>query len=517
MTTSVSTPRKDPSPPPFTMGRVGRHTLVYGAGILMSKALSFLMLPVYTRYLTPADYGVVGLIEITLDVIAIMGGSQLVAGIYRFYHKADRERRRREVVATALVALGVSYMTVATLAFAAAPLLSRLVFGSGVHTGLVRLAAVSLGFQALLLVPLAYARVRDRSVLFVGVNAAKLVLAALLNVLFIVVLRMGPAGVFASSAITSAVVGTAMTVWLVRRVGMHPTRAAARDLVRYGLPLVATQFATFAATFGDRFFLEKTAGTAEVGIYNLAYQFGFLLAVVGFLPFDQVWGPKRFEIASRPDRDSLLARGFIYANVLLLTTAVGIVLFVEPVLGVMSDPAFHGAAALVPVILIAYVLQSWAKAQDIGILVSERTSFITIANWSAALMALAGYALLVPRFHGWGAAWATVVAFALRYVLTYRFSQAIWPVAYRWEPVLRLLGLAVAVSAAALLLPDMALLPGLAARFALLALYAAALWYLGVVTPGERDRIVGFVVGTWRGARARLFGADASATADQAP
>ena len=189
------------------------------------------------------------------------------------------------------------------------------------------------------------------------------------------------------------------------------------------------------------YFLERTAGTADVGIYNLAYQFGFLLAVVGYLPFDQVWGPKRFEIATPDNRDDLLARGFIYANVLLLTTAIGIVLFVKPVLAVMSDPAFHGAAALVPLILIAYVFQSWAKAQDIGILVREKTEYLTLANWIAALTALAGYWFLVPRYHGWGAASATVVAFGLRYALTFAFSQRLWRVEYRWAPVLRLLAL----------------------------------------------------------------------------
>lgn len=514
MTSGVSSPGAEQQTEPFTMGGVGRHTMVYGLGILMSKALSFLMLPIYTRYLTPTDYGIVGLIEITLDVIAIMGGSQLLMGIFRFYHKADREQQKHEVVATALLTLGLSYLTVAAVVILAAPLLSNLVFGSGIHANLIRIAGTALGFQSLLLVPLAYARVRDRSVLYVAANAVKLVIAAGLNVLFVVVLRMGPAGVFTSSAITGAIVGIGLTVWLVRSVGLHPTRAAARDLIRYGLPLVATQFATFIATFGDRFFLEKTAGTADVGIYSLAYQFGFLLAVVGYLPFAQVWGPKRFEIAGRPDRDDLLARGFIYANVLLLTTGVGIVLFVEPMLQIMSDPAFHGAARLVPVILVAYVFQSWAKTQDIGILVRERTGFMTIANWAAALAAVVGYALLIPRYHGWGAATATAVAFAVRYVLTYWFSQRLWHVEYRWGPVVRLLSIAGSVSAAGLLLPDVGLVPGLALRSALLAVYFAALWNAGVLSTAERGRLISMARRIWGGVRLRLFGGR-SAAAEQ--
>jgi len=104
-------------PPTFEMGGVGRHTLIYGTGVLLSNALAFIMLPIYTRYLTPADYGVMGLIEMTLDVVAILGGAQLVSGIYRFYHKAGSPEERDRVIATSFLLLGASYAFVGALAF----------------------------------------------------------------------------------------------------------------------------------------------------------------------------------------------------------------------------------------------------------------------------------------------------------------------------------------------------------------------------------------------------------------
>jgi hypothetical protein len=54
---------------------VAKHSLVYGLGMVISRSVSFIMLPIYTRYLTPADYGVMALVEMTLDVIAILGGA----------------------------------------------------------------------------------------------------------------------------------------------------------------------------------------------------------------------------------------------------------------------------------------------------------------------------------------------------------------------------------------------------------------------------------------------------------
>src|SRR5204862_2653322 len=99
---------------PFQMSRIGRHGLVYATGILLSKAVAFVMLPVYTRYLTPADYGVLQLIDMVVEVASIVAGSRLGAGIFRYYHKAETERVRRAVLSTALIVIVTCYAAATT-------------------------------------------------------------------------------------------------------------------------------------------------------------------------------------------------------------------------------------------------------------------------------------------------------------------------------------------------------------------------------------------------------------------
>lgn len=476
--------------------------MIYGLGVLLSRAISFLMLPVYTRFLTPADYGVMELIGMTLDFIAIIAGAQIAVGIFRYYHKAETDSERRAVVSTALLGMGLSYALVGVMTWLLADPISTLVFGSAVHGELIRIASVTLAFQSLMTVPLAYARVRDRSTLFVMANFARLVIGLGFNILFLVFLGMGVKGVLLSSLIASTAVGVWLAVGVFRDVGFHFSRAATRDLLRYGLPMIATSIATFITTFGDRYFLQAAGDTAAVGIYSLAYTFGFMLAVIGYVPFMQVWEAKRFEVAKRPDRDAVLAQGFLYLNVLMLTVAVGIALFINDLLRVMTSPAFYAAGALVPLILVAYVLQGWTALQDIGILVRERTEFVTLANWIAAAVAILGYALLVPRWLGWGAAIATVFAFLVRHVLIYVISQRLWPVRYRWVPVVRLSMLAVAAALVGLLVPRDSLLLSIALHAALFAAYLVALWHVGILSADDKRMV---------STRARAIGAQLAA------
>ena len=490
---AVAGPPAPPAGPagdaPLRMGSVAKHVMVYGAGVVLGRAVSFIMLPVYTSFLTPADYGVIQLIEMTLDMIAIVAGGQIAAGIFRYYHAAPTEGERKAVVSTALWLLAGSYTAVGAVTFVAAPALSDLIFGSPGHAALIRLAAGSLGLSSLVVAPLAYLRVQERSSVFVTVNVVKLVLSVSLNVLFLVGMEMGPAAIFLSSFLANLIIGGVLATMAVREMGLHFSTDASRKLLRYGLPLIATQIATFATTFGDRYFLQAAGNEAIVGLYGLAYQFGFLLALIGCTPFEMIWDPTRFRVAKQPNRDEVLARGFIYLNVLLISTAVGITLFVGDVLRIMTTPAFHSAAAIVPVILVAYVFQSWAGTQDIGIRIRDRTEFLTLANWIAAAAALVGYAVLVPRYLGWGAAAATAVAFALRYGMIFFISQRLWPVRYRWGPVLRILLLGLAVSAAGLLLPPLRLHVALPIRGTLLTLYFIGLWNLGILSPGDRQKV----------------------------
>ncbi len=474
---------------PFKMSRIGQHGLIYGAGVLLSKVVAFIMLPVYTRYLTPADYGVLQLIQMVLEVVSIAAGSRLGAGIFRFYHKAETAEERRAVLSTALLVLVTTYCLATAAMFVLAPDIARVALNGAEDVALVRIAGMGLAFEGLLLVPLAYLRLRDRSLFYVILMSAKLLLQVTLNIVFVVNRGLGAEGVLLSTLVANVLTASGLGLYLLRDIGLQFSGRAARDLLRFGLPFVGTQVATFILTFGDRFFLKRVSDASTVGLYALAYQFGFLLAMLSEVPFSMVWEPARFEIAKRPDRDELYARGFVYFNLVLLTIAVCIALFVGDLLGVMAAPAFLPARDLVPIILIAYVLQSWTLLHDVGIQVRERTEFITLATWAGAIVALVGYALLIPRFLGLGAAIATVVSFAVRECAVYTVSQRLWPVRYRWGPVLRATLLAVIAGVIGVLLPRPNLWASLLMRLLVLAGYLGALWHAGVLSADDRAAI----------------------------
>src|SRR6476469_2204242 len=95
-----------------TLQSLGGQTLVYTLGIIIGKVASFIMLPVYTRYLTPADYGILELLSMTIEVIGMITGIGLVTGVFKFYCAEDDRLEKNTIMSTA--ALGVLALAVLT-------------------------------------------------------------------------------------------------------------------------------------------------------------------------------------------------------------------------------------------------------------------------------------------------------------------------------------------------------------------------------------------------------------------
>jgi O-antigen/teichoic acid export membrane protein len=478
---------------PFQFGALGSYTMMFAMVTVLTKAVSFIMLPLYTRYLTPADYGVIELIELSFDILTMVAGSRLLGGVFRYYHQSEVTTERRALISTGVLIICGGYFAVGLAAFAGAVPLARLTLGDVRYVGLVRLGALALSTSAVASVPPAFFRLQRRFRWVVAGQLARLAAQVGLNVLFLVRFHLGPKGIFLSTLIANVAVGGVMLVVVLRPVGFHFSRRLAGALYRFGGPLIVTQMATFILTFGDRYFLRAATDLTSLGTYTMAYQFAFALAVVTQTPFNLVWEPLRFEVAKRSDRDVIYARVFVYFNIGLLTLTLAIAMFVHDFLHLIATKAFFGAANVVPALLVAMVFQGWAGAQDIGILMSERTGLLAVANWIAAGVTLAGYALLIPRYAGWGAAIATVVGYAVRYICTYRFSQRLWPVRYSWGPVMQLIGLVVGTYTVSRFVPDGPLIYALPARVMLFVAYGYLAWRSHVLSPREREAARRFV------------------------
>ena len=459
--------------------RLGRDTVIYGIGMMLSRAVSFFMLPVYTRYLTTADYGIVNLLDMTIDISYILFTAGMSAGMSLFYFEARSDQERADVVITSYaLEMGLTLLGTVALLLASPWVWQYGLKGAGTVL-FVRITAVNFALQMLTAVPLVLLQIRQRPHAVITINLIRLVIQLSLNILFVVVLRMGVKGILITGLIVNSLQGFVMMAWLLREVRGRVRMEIVRQLRRFGLPFQISRAGSFVLAFGDRFFLQASRGASAVGIYGLAYQFGFLLNQLSTEQILKAWNPQRLQMLNDPreQRDAHFDRGFHYFNLVLFTVATGIGIFIKPVIAVMTTAPFHPAAALVPIILAAYVVQGWDKVLQFGIGVSRKTKYIGYSTWAGLAVVLVLYATLIPRWGGLGAAVATLVAFIVRAGVGYYWSHRLWPISYSWAPNLRLAGYSASLVLAAFLIPARGVPAQLALGFGLLAIYAVLTWF----------------------------------------
>ena len=426
---------------------VARHFFVYGAGRIFNRIVGFLLIPFYTHYLLPSDYGTLEMIEVTVYLVGTFLGAGLTHAVMRFYYESDEPEYIRTVVSTALVSvLSVCLVLGGSLALVS-PYLSAFVFQSQEYGSLLRLAVISLTLTVVSETSFVYIRAQQKSVLYTGISLCRLVLNLSLNILFIAKFGWGVRGVILGGLISEASMGLVLTTYTLRRVGIAFSRARLKEMLLYGIPYIPGGFMISILLVSDRFALQRFTTLTQVGLYALGYKFGMVMDAMVTEPFFAIWSPKMFEIAKRDNATAIYGRMLTYFLFLELFLGLGIAAGVRDVLTIMADPKYHSAYQIVPVIVLAYIMGGTYHHAQIGILLAKKTKFILYMQIVGAVLAVGLNVALVPSMGAWGAALATLSAWTLLTVLAYKISRRYLKVQVEFGRIAKMLAVALALYA----------------------------------------------------------------------
>lgn len=463
---------------------MAQSSAAYSIPFVLQRLAGIFMIPVTTRYLSPTDYGTVDLLDQALSVIALLLGVRFASTLGFFHAAATSAEGRRIVASTTILGAALVGTAAAALCWPFCGQLSVLVFGNSEAERYFKIALMTwpVGFCMEALFSLM--RVQDRPGMFAVASGIRLVLGIVTILLFVVGFKMRVAGMLYSALVSGLLTGAILFVDLLRRMRPGFDWALFTRMVKYALPLGLGAVATFIINVGDRFLLPHYRPLEELGIYVLAYKIGMMLSFV-YGSFESYWGTQVFEIMRREDADRVFARVFTYVVLGLTSIGLGLIVFAKPVLTVASGPEFLGAADVVPLIVLAYFIRVIGDFLRSRFLVSGRPGADAVTNWFGSLICLVCYWLLIPRYGIWGAATATVVAFAIISIISAVWTYYIRP--YRLETgrlakVTTALVVAVSIG---LLMPADTLLSQITIGVSAMAIFGGILWLLRFVTPGE--------------------------------
>jgi len=476
---------------------LSRHSVIYGIGGLVSRFLAIIMLPIYTSYVSSADYGRIEILmsAMAVAVVVIRGGANF--GFIRFYFLDKEPDYRRRLIRTVFWA----QMTYSTLVLALCVLFASQIASllgvtwttppphlQGSGTSLVIATGV------LLWVNVNYAqmtnlfRAEQRSVAFSIATLANIGITVPLTVILVVVYHHGPLGIIVGNLSGTLIVFLALLAYRREQLGLQFDRTLLRAMNRFGVPLMAAALAMWVTNFGDRFMLSKLLHgpyrLAEVGQYSLANKITSAMVLL-FTAFQVAWPAFAYSIEDEEEAKRAYSYVLTYLMFVAAWAAVGLSLFAPWIVHFLGrNPSFWPAAVAVPALAYSSVFFAGFIVVTIATGRARQTKFNWIAGTAGAVLNFTLNLWLIPAYGMLGAAYATLAAYILLMVVRTWNAQHVYRVEYQWRRVVVLLLVAGALTGVGEAMPH-----SLPLAFVLTAAYPLVLAPLGFYLPAERKRL----------------------------
>ena len=463
--------------------RLGKHSAIYGLGGLVSRILAVLLLPLYTRFLSPSDYGKVETLIALTTVIGIVLRMGIHSAFFRFYFDSPEPEARRVVLRTSFwFTMGMATLgLVVGLALSGA--ISSLLFGSADDSEPVMAAFVGLWAGMNYEQVTSLFRVEERSVAFVSASLTNIFLTIGATLLLVVALDKGPIGVIVGNFTGTLLVYLVLLGYRREQLGLQFDRGLLRRMNHFGVPLVPTALFLWVTNFSDRLFLVKLADTQEVGLYSVGVRIASAMVLL-LTAFRLAW--PAFAYSIEDDREARRTYGYVLTYLVLVTTwvATALALLSPWIVDWIAAPAFESSSRVVGPLAFSTVAFAAYIVVAIGVGRAKRTQFNWVVTGAAAVVNIALNLLLIPPYGMMGAAVATIAAYATMFAGMAWWAQRIYPVPYQWRRVLTAAFTGVTLAGVGKLVGG-----GLPVALVLAVLYPLALAPLGFYLPAERRAI----------------------------
>lgn len=392
--------------------RLLSNTAIIGLGTIASKLIVFLLVPLYTACLTPAEYSAADIITQSANLLMPIMALGICETVFRY--TLDKNLNRKCVLTTGFAIILFGALVILILF----PLLNSIEYFDG-NMWLIVFYTFAANIHSLFA---QYVRARGMTSLFAVQGIIGTAIVVLLNILFLVLFKMSVIG-YVLSTIISDIVVSLLLFWLVRLdYAIRPkyfSYPLMRDMLAYSLPLIPTTIFWWIVNVSDRFMIKGMISDEVNGLYGVAFKIPTILILLSGM-FIEAW---QFSAVTERDNVSKRAHAAFFSNVfdsfqgLMFISAAGLIAFSKVISKIMFNEAYYTAWRYMPLLIMATVASSLVTFMGSVYLVDKKSvqSFITSAVGAGSNIVL--NLIMIPTLGANGAALATLLSYLIVFVI----------------------------------------------------------------------------------------------------
>ena len=428
----------------YSIRSVFKGSLVYSIGQIGTKAFGFLLIPIYTRYLTPTDYGIIGYLQVFLQILATL----LMFGFYgaqtRFYYEyIETPSKVKEFLFSInayLFAVLIPLCTILTL------------WGSQLYVffnvkeipfyPFFPIVIWASFFQIMNQMVISYYLAKKEYKKCAILQSSQFVFVVCLIIFFVVYLKQGALGQLKGILFGQILFFLVFYFPYTRNFKFHFNFRYLKYALTFGLPIVFHLFAGVLNNSIDRVILVKFVNLEKLGVYTLGYQIGMVMSVI-VVSVNMAWQPNYFELMSGKNHDKAFENRRIFSYWLIGIGCICLIgmLWSREILLILTPDEYHLAAGIIPIIILGFFFQGIYFFAGAPIFQYKKTIILPFLTGATALLNVAFNFLLIPLFGIYGAAYSTLISFVFYAVLAYVIGIKLFNPQYELVKIFTLIGL----------------------------------------------------------------------------
>lgn len=413
---------------------LGKETLIYGTSTIVARLLNFFLVPLYTYFLAPQDYGIIA------AVFAFMALTNILYqyGMDQAYLRFAKENETKELFATPLIAVFTSGVFISLILwFLSAPLAELLGIGAK-YNYLIKLACFVMALDALNIVPFAKLRFDHKPWHFMLIRTASIIVNVIGNILVLAYFKSGVKGIFIAGIFASLTSLVLLLPMIIKNFVLRFDKTLFKEMFFFAWPFIPAGMASILVNVIDKPILIHLAGLKAVGIYQANFKIGvFMMLIVSM--FDQAWRPFFIQYSSEKNAKDLFAQIFTYFTAITTWIFLGLTFLMPVIIKTpvfnhhLIAPAYWEGLKIIPLVLGGYLFYGFYINFMVAPVLTKKTRVLMWITLLGAASSILTNFTLVPLAGIVGAGWAIFVSYFVMAASLFWFLQKNYPINYEYK------------------------------------------------------------------------------------
>ena len=396
-------------------------TLNYGAANVIAKIIGFFLIPLYTIYLSPADYGVLELCASFSVFLVIFMRLGVPGSVSRFYFDyKDDDKLLRDYITTVHRLLILSSTILAIVMGGVFYFYSQKILPVVLFIPYILIVLINSSLSANSDLQKRLIQSKEQSGYMAMINVVNIFIGILLAVVFVVGFEMGVLGIFLSQLVTTVLFFFQAQYYLRKYVNGTFTPSMLKDSLKYGLGLLPSHAFAAAAPLLSKGILNYKESTAALGIFSLALRFVQPLDIF-YSMFSRAFSPVYFSLRKEEKEASIKN---IYQMVVLGASVLfsSVFILLPSLIPIMTPERFHQSADLVPILALGFIAQVFYMLFTAEVFYNKNTKYISLISATGLTVNLVFTVAFIGTLGVYAIAWANSLSLIAVAIAAYFYS-----------------------------------------------------------------------------------------------